>query len=1173
MKKFSFQQQVLAGFATTLIFIFALAGVSYLSIRNRIINLQEANGWVYHTQHVQDDINSIQNHLRDAETNLQSYIITNNREFVKPYNLAITNVQIEFGRLEKLLGKETTMDSLSIYNTNYLTEMQRVKSAFDLGGFEAAKSIIETNAVAKAKADVVRYLGVVKEARYVFLTAKINAAGNADGSDRTLMVVLSGSAIILCLVLVLLLYILRTFQQQKQTEDNVRTINLKLEEVSEQNQIKNWFLTGTSTMDSAMRGVQDIKDLAQNIIQELAIYTGAQLGAIYLVSERRLHLSGSYAFESPANVKQTIQIGEGLVGQAARDKKRLIFYDVPDNYVKVRSAIGESTPKSILVQPLIHENELKGVIELAYLSDLNEMKIQFITTVMDNIAIALETSEARTKLQQLFHKTQQQAEELESQQEELKTTNEELVRKTEALQASEEELHVQQEELRQINFELEEKAALLEERNKAVVQAREAITNKAQELEQISKYKSEFLANMSHELRTPLNSILILARILKENKTDNLTAEQIKYASVIHNAGSDLLTLINDILDLSKIESGKLELSIETVKIQEIQYDLDLLFREVAVNKRISYNISVDDNVPRNIVTDRLRLEQILKNLLSNAFKFTPEKGSVSVSISRSQLDQEFQHERLKEAGHAVIAFTVKDTGIGIPQDKQKAIFEAFQQADGSTSRKYGGTGLGLSISRELSNILGGQIGISSEPGSGSSFTLYIPETYVGEGAIPLTESPAPAEVVTVEDISIPENTPAANVQPVKLPKKKNGKHVLLIVEDDENFASVLSDYAFERGFDPLVAYQGDTGLEMALKHHPDAIILDIMLPVMDGWQVLKKLKDNALTHDIPVHMMSAGDERPMEARLNGAIGFLKKPVVKEKLDEAFDLLIKTNSFELNKVLIIEDHEIQSENLRKQLIESGIEVKQAFDGAQALSVLEEDEQFDCIILDLNLPDISGLDLLDKIKDNPGVAHIPVVINTAMELTQENVSRVMKHTHAMVLKNNKSNDRLLDEVNLFMNKIQEEDGIRPAMRQNSPGGSLKKAATLEKALKDKSVLIVDDDMRNVFAITSVLQPYNLKIDIANDGREALKKLDEKPDTDIVLMDIMMPEMDGYEAMREIRLQKRFAKLPILALTAKAMKADREKCIEAGANDYISKPVDVDKLLSLMRVWVS
>jgi CheY-like chemotaxis protein len=600
-----------------------------------------------------------------------------------------------------------------------------------------------------------------------------------------------------------------------------------------------------------------------------------------------------------------------------------------------------------------------------------------------------------------------------------------------------------------------------------------------------------------------------------------------------------------------------------------------MLFKEVANNKKIKFDYQVEGGLPLAINSDRMRVEQILKNLLSNAFKFTPENGNVSLDVSLAEAGRHYYSDKLKGDDISVLAFRVKDSGIGIPDDKQKVIFEAFQQADGSTSRKYGGTGLGLSISRQLANLLGGEIQVESVVNQGSTFTLYLPIAHHVKTELDSNAPVAEPQVVHTPMIAHKaEVLSSISAEALKLPDP-NKEYTLLIVEDDTYFADILKDYAEDRGFKTLIAYQGDTGVEMAKKHKPDAIVLDIMLPVLDGWAVLKRLKDDPETSDIPVHLMSAKDEKISRAKEEGALGFLRKPVEKEELQGAFDLLIKeTGNVKISRVLLVEDQQIQSDNLTLQLKAKNIKVEQSFDGKQTMDILAKDTSFDCIILDLKLPDISGLDLLEKIKADERLVKIPVMINTAMELDKESMSRILKHTDVMVLKNNKSNDRVLDEVNLFMNKIRTDDPVptKPLPYQVQ-GKASSDITTLEKALKNRSVLVVDDDMRNIFALTSALQEYDLNIQIANNGIEALKKLDEFPNTDIVLMDIMMPEMDGYDAMQAIRKQNRFLKLPIIALTAKAMKADREKCIEAGANDYVSKPVDMDKLLSMMRVWLS
>ena len=650
---------------------------------------------------------------------------------------------------------------------------------------------------------------------------------------------------------------------------------------------------------------------------------------------------------------------------------------------------------------------------------------------------------------------------------------------------------------------------------------------------------------MSHELRTPLNSILVLARILKDNKPLNLSEDQVKYASVIFNAGNDLLTLINDILDLSKIESGKLEMQNEAVKVTEILHDMEMLFTEVARNKNIQYTLNSSKDLPKTLITDKVRVEQILKNLLSNAFKFTPENGTISVNVVPGD-----------EAKS--ISFKIKDSGIGIPLDKQKIIFEAFQQADGSTSRRYGGTGLGLSISRELVTLLGGKITLTSEPGVGSEFVLNIPL----EAAITL---PIMEGITTNET---PSAAPAFLTPAAQLVKKENKEPLVVIVEDDKNFADILYNYAHDHGYRSILINEGTHAVETIRDNQPDAVILDIMLPGKDGWQILKELKKDPATMHIPVHLMSAGEAAANRVRREGAISFLKKPIDTGLLDKLFTDIMAQSGIKFTQILLIEDNKTQSNALNELMQSQGITVDQAFDGESAFRMLHENE-YQCVILDLNLPDISGLDFLDKIKGIEQFKQLPVIINTAMELDKTSVSRLMQYANAMVVKTNKSADRLIDEVNLFLNKVRES-----ADQQKDPGFIPKSKSVMQgkDVIKGKKVLIVDDDMRNIFALSSALQGYDMIVEIANDGQEAIDKLEAVKDIDMVLMDIMMPVMDGYEATKFIRRQNKWAKLPVIALTAKAMMDDREKCIAAGANDYITKPVDMDRLISLMQLWL-
>ncbi|MFP5080399.1 response regulator [Pedobacter sp. JCM 36344] len=1149
MFKLSFKQQVRTGFGFSLLFVLLSAITSYYSVKN----LAEDAKWQTHTSEVINITQKIETQMLNSETSMRGFILTQKNDFLDPYTQNVDKIAPTIGELGIFVQDNPRqllrIDTLERYAKQKIADMQTVLRFNAIGGRENANKMVMGGSGQRIKMLMLGVSNRIIQEEMNLL--KIRKANTLKSSTQSTWIVWTSSFIIFCLILFLFSYIKKTFDQQALTEKQIRESNIQLADISADNERKNWLLSGATKLNEAIQGEQEIDQLATNIITEICSYIGAPIGAIYLLSSKKsFDLTAGYAYRKTSGAEKGYNLGEGLVGQTALEKRFRLINKLPKDYIKVNSGLGDTNPTSLLLLPVIFEKYTIAVLELGLLTEPDPVTIQFLNTISDNVGVAINSAVARVKLRDLFEETQQQAEELESQQEELRTTNEELIYKSEQLQASEEEL-------RQTNAELEEKAQQLEERNIVVNQSREAMMLKAEELEISSRYKSEFLANMSHELRTPLNSILILARILKENKPENLTEDQMKYAGVIHNAGNNLLTLINDILDLSKIESGKVDLDIAPIDPVEIQHNTESLFTELARNKKIIFKILVANNLPKTILSDQSRVEQVIKNLLSNAFKFTPEHGEISLEFLLADPQTNYFSDQLKETKETIIGIQVKDSGIGIPLEKQKLIFEAFQQADGSTSRKYGGTGLGLSISKELAHLLGGEIQIQSEPNIGSTFTLYLPERNVDL---------KPEEQLT-RTVEVQIRTPP----PVNsIAKKPESAQSLLIVEDDPTFAELLTDYAIEKGFTPMLATRGDIGLEMAISELPDAIVLDIMLPVMDGWQILKKLKADPRTRHIPVHMMSAGNEKDDRAKNEGAIGFLKKPVEKDALDEAFSLLSSAHlRYNLKKVLIIEDQELQSNILTEQLTNKGVDVEQAYTGEQALQMLK-DQRFDCIILDLNLPDISGFDLLDQIKEQPELTHVPVIINTAMELDQDKMAKILKHSEAMVLKSNKSNDRLIDEVSLFMNKLKQGDGKAVSVKSNTVE---KGVSSIEKALENKTVLITDDDMRNIFALSSALQLYNMNILIANNGREAITRLAENNQIDIVLMDIMMPEMDGYEAMREIRKDKQYAKLPIIALTAKAMKNDREKCIEAGANDYISKPVDMDKLLSMLRVWLS
>lgn len=1158
--KISFQQWVLSGFIVSLLLVFVVGYNSYRSIENFTADAK----LVDHTREVKGLSNLILGSIINIESSQRAFVATGSERFLEQYKTTHAQIMPMINQLRQLTidnEKQTLrIDSLARLASEKIEHTRLSIDIRTAQGYEAARAFLE-------KGDGLALMNRIREintelnneeSRLLDVRQKLSAESMVAAKQT----ILAGSGLVVVVVIGLFLFILRTFRHQKKAEEDLKENNDKLEVLRLEDERRNWMLTGSAKVADSLRNQTSVQQVGDAVIQLLARYTGANIGALYLSTEDgdAVKLTSTFAYDFRRGNRSYVKPGEGLIGQAMLERKSIVFGNVPNDYVHVASGIGEASPEQIIIVPCMADDEVKAIIELGFSTSKLNLEKEFLEGVANSIGITLNALEASDKLKELLEKSQQQSEELEAQQEELRITNEELHKQTQLLQASEEELRVQQEELQQANVELEEKAAQLEETNKTVEQAREAIAIKAGELELTGKYKSEFLANMSHELRTPLNSILILAKMLSENKHQHLNDEEVKYASVIHNAGNDLLTLINDILDLSKIESGKIDLNIERFELKEVEADLKLLFDEVANNKKIEFGVNIAEDAPFSMVSDRLRFEQIIRNLLSNAFKFTSPGGGVSVNLGKPAKNIVLKHDKLQ--GVPVLAIGVKDSGIGIPPDKQKLIFEAFQQADGSTSRKYGGTGLGLSISRELASILGGEIQVESTPGVGSTFTLFIPVEL--ENRAPLI-APEPKPVVLATESAATEE----ELEPVQVEPSED---TILVVEDDVNFSDIVKSYAENSGFKVLTAYDGKTGLELARTRLPQAIILDIKLPEMDGWTVLRKLKSDPNTREIPVHIMSAMDGEDDKAQKLGALNFLKKPVQAEKLQEVFGALHAELVGKIKSVLVIEDQEIHSEILRKMLADQGVEVRQAFTGAEAEELLNT-YQFDCLILDLKLPDIDGVELLDKIKKNDKYRNLPVVINTAMEMNQAMLSRVMKHSNAMIMKSGKSDERLLDEVNLFFNKIK-ADAAKPAPQSSRRIEPVKpKGSQMDQSLKNKKILLVDDDMRNVFALSAALQGFDLEVTIAGNGREAIEKLKENDKIDLVLMDIMMPEMDGYQAMTEIRKEKKWANLPIIALTAKAMKNDREKCIEAGASDYISKPVDVEKLLSLIRVWMS
>jgi signal transduction histidine kinase/DNA-binding response OmpR family regulator len=929
-----------------------------------------------------------------------------------------------------------------------------------------------------------------------------------------------------------------------------------LHEYNRENQRKIWIQTGLNQLNKALQGDKTLAALTNEALTVLVQYLKADVGVFYVSYERQgLFLSGSYAVADKAKVPQNIGYGSSLIGQAAVNKKITSFSDNTEEDLEIRSATFDARPRHLLIVPLVHNNEVEGVVEMGALKSFGPDVNAFLEMASANIAIALQAAKSKARLQELLEETQAQAEELQAQHSELENLNTELEAQAQKLQASEEELKVQQEELMQSNSELEERSRLLEERNQQIAERNLQIQQKAAELEQSTRYKSEFLANMSHELRTPLNSILLLSRLLSENNEKNLTSDQVEYAQVIQTSGNGLLSLIDEILDLSKIEAGKMELEYQQVSVQDIQTEMQQLFGPIANDKKVALDIQVGANVPEAIETDKLRLEQILRNLLSNALKFTA-KGSVTLSVRNAD-------------DPALLSFTVKDTGIGIPKEKQQSVFEAFQQADGSTRRKFGGTGLGLSISRELAKLLGGRIELTSEPGVGSEFTVFVPKQKIEEEqkkasgmqgekeftpiAAPLTEKGDNKFLSSEIPESVPDDRSLVTT---------NDKS-LLIVEDDTAFAKALLEYTRGKGYKGIVTVRGDEALDLAKKYHPVGILLDIQLPIKSGWEVMEELKSDTSTRHIPVHIMSSHTAK-RESLQKGAIDFISKPVAFEKMQDIFNKIEHVIQKESRKVLIIEENPKHAKALAYFLGSFDVSTEISNSITEGVAALQDDE-VDCVILDMGIPDISAYQTLEQIKELPGMEQLPIIVFTGKNLSKPEEERLRQYTDSIVIKTAHSYKRILDEVSLFLHLVEEN-------KQEGGRKSNLKLGTMNEVLKGKTVLVTDDDVRNIFSLTRALEASQMNVLSATDGREALKVLEEHPEIDIVLMDIMMPEMDGYETMKQVRKKQQYKNLPIIAVTAKAMVGDREKCIRAGASDYISKPVDVDQLLSLLRVWL-
>ena len=925
-------------------------------------------------------------------------------------------------------------------------------------------------------------------------------------------------------------------------KDNINTMIDNLRLTTDRNTEQDWLKTNLAKFTNMLQGQRDLTTVGRLLLSELTPLVHAQQGVIYQVESEELQsmrLLSAYADDGANGHPQRLRIGEGLIGQCASDKRRLLITEMPDHAVPIGSALFKVKPANIIVLPVLFENQVKAVIELASVKEFTALQTMFLEQLTASIGIVLNSIEATMQTEGLLKQSQQLAGELQTQQRELQQTNEQLEQKAQ--------------QLAERNVEVERK-------NQEIEQARRALEEKAAELALTSKYKSEFLANMSHELRTPLNSILILGQQLADNPDGNLTSKQTEFARTIHGAGTDLLNLISDILDLSKIESGTVTVEAEEIFFSNLLDAVGRPFRHEAETRQLSFKVDLDPSLGRSLTTDSKRLQQVLKNLLSNAFKFT-DRGGVQLKVFAAPVGWTSTHPVLSQA-QSVVAFEVADTGIGIPAEKQKIIFEAFQQADASTSRKYGGTGLGLAISRELSSLLGGEIHIRSAPGVGSTFTLYLPIAYAGPSVamrpttLPASHAPAPSMPIVLPERPI-EQIPddRHEIQP--------GDSILLIVEDDPHYCRVLIDLARVKGFKVLVAMRGADALELAKQYQPNAVSLDVFLPDMLGWSVLSQLKQNPLTRHIPVQIITL-DEDKHHGLARGAFSFVTKPTTTEGVEAALRRIKEYSTPRRKRLLVVEDNPAEQLSISELLGYDDVEIETAGTGRDALAALRR-HPADCVVLDLRLPDMSGFEVLEQLGADETLSEVPVVVFTGRELSAEEDARLHTMARSIVVKGVESPERLLDETALFLHRVVTD---LPIEKQRM----LERLTTSDEDLVSRTVLLVDDDARNIFALSSVLERRGMRVLTATTGNEAIKLIESNNDIAIVLMDIMMPEMDGYQTMEEIRKNANFRRLPIIALTAKAMKGDREKCLDAGASDYLAKPVNTEQLLSALRSWL-
>jgi len=1190
-----------------LIGAFAVSAISLVVVcviyQQSLGRLLEARRWVEHTQTVLERLESILSLCKDLETGARGFNLTRQDVFLEPFTRARGKLGPMTAQLRTLTGDNSNqqrrvdrLEDLETANIAFgekiiqLTRTQDIKAATDVTATQQGKKLM----------DELRALVGEMEDEEKSLLQKRTA-------DADQLLTITSIATISGASLSILLTLLAAFATISSFGKSVRSLQNGLDKIGagnldhritsdssdefsrlgasfndmasklmfsiEESASRAWLNKALARLGQSLQGERDSHSAAQKVLSEFADAIGSRHGMFYSLDSGTgasdFSLLASYAHHERKTLSNSFALGQGLIGQCALEKQKIVVDDLPDNFVRISSGVGEASPAATVVIPVMFENKVKAVIEQASLKPLNSMQFEYLDQAANNLGVILNSVEAAQQTEKLLRQEQTLTEELQAQQEELTETNRRLESLANSLQASEEELRQQQEELQQTNEELEERSraqvtqnAELETKNTELERLRQSMQEKAQQLSVTSKYKSQFLSNMSHELRTPLNSLLILSKVLFENADGNLMPKQVEFARTIHSAGSDLLVLIDDVLDISKIEAGAMPIDVAVESIRDLCTALLANFQATAAEKGLIFSVEIEPDVPRFLKTDGRRLQQILKNLVSNAIKFT-ERGSVTLNVAIASSGWR-NDSRILSRSQQVIGFTVIDTGIGIAIDQQDIVFEAFQQGDGTTNRRFGGSGLGLAISRELAALLGGELKLRSEPGSGSSFSLYLPTEYVGPEerdpagrAHALWHETDREEVLNLAANSIDQNNGMDDRAVIT-----SGDRVLLLVQEDSELSQTVIARAHAKAFKVICATQGKAGFALVQRFKPDAIIINANLPDRDGWTLLDRLKRDSSTRHIPVHVIADGSHAARARRL-GALS-TSDGLSSQTVASIIDHMEAFAAGHTRSLLIVEDNVDEREQIAKLVEGADVEIANASTGQQALELLAA-RKFDCMILDLGLPDITGFELLDNVARRPELSEMRIIINTSRALTPDEELALKRNSQSIVIKGAKSDERLLDETMLFLHRI--ETTLPDEKRK-----ILERLHLKDSLLSARRVLIVDDDMRHIFAITSLLEQYGMQPLYAVNGKQALDILSKDPPVDMVLMDVMMPDMDGHETMRAIRGLQRYQHVPIIALTAKAMKGDREQCIDSGASDYLSKPVDSDQLLSLMRVWL-